>query len=353
MTVRKRGDVWYYDFMLGGVRYRKALPEAEGKPEALDIEARDRRLARQGKLGRQDETNFERFVREVYLPWSREHKRSYRADVWRAEVLIEHFGQLTLPEIVPFRVEQFKRERREGETRYRRRRTPASVNRELELLSRVLSMAVDHGAVETNVCSRVKKYREDNKRTRVLTREEEGRLMAVLGRPGRALLRALVVIALNTGMRRGEITSLVWADVDLERSLVQVRQTKTGRGRIVPINAAAREVFESLPRRERDEGVRLFEIDWIEKGWRGACQQAGITGLRFHDLRHTFATRLLDAGTDAFNVAALLGHSRVEMTARYAHATSERMREAVASLGKFVSNLSQASEVGKTKEGAK
>jgi integrase len=349
MVVRKRGNIWYFDFMVRGRRYREAIPTARTKTQALAAEAEARRSVGIGKYAPAQPPRFSAFVQDVYLPWSEVNKRSYRGDVWRSAVLMETFGRLRLDEITVWQVEKFKRERLKGLTRLGKLRTPASVNRELDLLSRILSMAVAHDLLTDNVCRKVQRLREDNERQRVLSFDEEKRLLAVLERT-RSPLRSMVVIALHTGMRRGEITSLTWSDVDFSRRVILVRQSKTGKSRLIPMNDEVRLELQKrghlAPPTEKasqtrievcDSGYRIFEIDWIEKLWRRTCQKAGIVNLRFHDLRHTFATRLAEQGIDAFAIARLLGHSNVNMTARYAASTSEHLHEAVAKL----SNLSQ------------
>ena len=247
-----------------------------------------------------------------------------------------------------------KSERLKGKTRYGKTRTPASVNRELDLLSRILSMACDQDLLTDNLLRKVKRLREDNARERVLSTSEEVRLMAVLERT-RSPLGNMVIVALHTGMRRGEIHRLTWADVDFDRSIILVCKTKTGRDRIVPMHNLVRRLMKELSQaaqlREKAKQInnpkpieveicdkRIFEIDWIEKLWRKTCVRAAITNLRFHDLRHTFATRLAAQGVDAFAIARLLGHARVEMTARYVNATSEHLHAAIS---KLESNLSQ------------
>lgn len=355
MVVRRRGNIWYYDFMVRGKRYREAIPDARTKQEAKDIEAEARRLVRQGKYVPLLAPRLETFIEEVYLPWAKTNKRSFRNDAWRCAVLNEYFGHLRLNEITVWLVEKFKSERLKGETRLGKTRTPASVNRELDLLSRILSMACDQDLLTNNCLRKVKRLREDNARERVLSVSEEARLMAVLERT-RSPLRAMVIVALHTGMRRGEIHRLTWADVDFDRGIILVRKTKTGRDRIVPMHNLVERLMKELSQAAqlREKAIqinnrsfsieveicdnRIFEIDWIEKLWRKTCKRAGITNLRFHDLRHTFATRLAAKGVDAFAIARLLGHATVNMTALYVNSTSEHLQAAI---NKLDSSLSQ------------
>ena len=190
---------------------------------------------------------------------------------------------------------------------------PASVNHELALLSKILSLAGDHGYLDTNPCRKVKKPRLNNRRTRYLTESEEPRLLdACFGK--RTHLAPLIRLALQTGMRRSELLKLTWRDIDLGREVIHVRDPKNERDRALPMSDEARAVIESLGLGRADD--RLFPFDEIKPAWNTACCIAEIPNLHFHDLRHTFATRLAGAGADAFTIAALLGHTTIQMVSR-------------------------------------
>ena len=153
--------------------------------------------------------------------------------------------------------------------------------------------------------------------------------MAILvGR--RTHLRPVVILALHTGMRRGEILSLRWNQIDFGRGLILVQRTKTGRDRIIPMNSTVRETLAAI--RQQAEGDQVFPINDVKRSFAYACVKGKIADFRFHDLRHTAATRLADRGADAFQIAAILGHSSIQMTARYTHATSDGLRRAMESL---------------------
>jgi integrase len=243
--------------------------------------------------------------------------------------LIEYFGKQRMDEIAPFQIERFKHQRRAGKTWRGSQRTPASVNRELEVLSRIFSIAIDNGMNIQNPCRKVRLLRMDNQRNRYLSEDEETRLMAILvGR--RAHLRPVVILALHTGMRRGEILSLRWNQIDFGRGLILVQRTETGRDRIIPMNSTVRETLAAI--RQQAEGHQVFPINDVKRSFSYACVKAKIADFRFHDLRHTAATRLADRGADAFQIAAILGHSSIQMTARYTHATSDGLRRVMESL---------------------
>lgn len=324
---RKR---WHYEFRVRGACYRGALPEARTKWQAEQAETQIRQQIYEGKFGGLAiAPRLKDFINETYLPWAKANKRSCRDDVWRSQVLIEYFGKQRMDDIAPFQIERFKHERRAGLTWRGTQRTPASVNRELEVLSRIFSIAIDNGMNIQNPCRRVRLLRMDNQRNRYLSEEEEARLMSILVER-RAHLRSIVILALHTGMRRGEILGLRWNQIDFARGLILVQRTKSGRDRIIPMNSTIRETLTAIG--QLAQGDQVFPINDVKRSFAYACVKAKITDFRFHDLRHTAATRLADRGADAFQIAAILGHSSIQMTARYTHATSDGLRRVMESL---------------------
>lgn len=338
MSVKKVGKTWHYYFRVNGVRYRKAVPEARTQYQAQVAEAKARDAVFEGKYGQKVcTTTFREFVEKTYLPWAKENKRSWRNDVSRAKPLIAFFGKRRLSDVTRFLIEQYKKERRNSFNGRGEVRSPSSVNRELELLSRIFSLAVERGDVEGNPFKGVKKLATDNLITRYLTPEEEVRLMSVLtGR--RAHLRPIVLMGLHTGMRRGEILSLRWEQVDFARESIQLLRTKSGKPRPVPMNSVVRNVL--LEQRERiTDSEYVFPnrrtgkpLADIKNAFTSALKKAGIEDMRFHDIRHTAGTRMADAGVPITAVSDILGHADVRTTMRYAHATDESRRRAVKAL---------------------
>lgn len=199
-------------------------------------------------------------------------------------------------------------------------------------------MAVDFEMVRVNPLRKVKRLVVDNKRERVLTRDEEARLMKELEARRNPEARRAVVLALNTGMRRGEIMNLRWSYMDEAQGLIRLPAsiTKAGKEREVPINAQVRELLAEMRALPLGEGDYLFHY---RKGsvftcrggaFQRAVREAGITDFHFHDLRHTFASRL---PPDPYLRRDLLGHASVDMSARYSHTSMEERRQAVENLG--------------------
>ena len=143
-------------------------------------------------------------------------------------------------------------------------------------------------------------------------------------------------MAINTGLRRGELFNLQWADVDLVRKVITVegQTSKSGQTRYVQLNSEA--INTLLEWKKQTDSAIVFaspvtgeRFDNINKSWARLREEAGITDFRFHDLRHTFASKLVMAGIDLYTVKELLGHSTIQMTERYAHLAPEHKAEAV------------------------
>lgn len=341
MTVRKRGSRWYFDFKVAGVRYREVIPGARIKYQAEQAETKARDEVFEGLIGIRQlgKQLLSEFVSETYLPWAKANKRTWRNDEYLAQLWCETFRGKTLREISPLAIEKHKRDRAQSTTKRGTTRSPASVNMELSVLSRIFALAVDLEQAATNPCRKVRKLRVDNQRNRYLSDDEETALMAQLtGR--RKHLRPVVALALGTGMRRGELLSLSWHHVDFVRGVIHVVNTKSAKDRIIPMSGQVRALLLSQRALSRRAGpvfttkrTKRAIVD-VKKAFAAACSEAGIADFHFHDLRHTFATRLGDQGNTARTIAALLGHSNTQMTDRYTHATDDALRAAVECAGK-------------------
>jgi len=220
----------------------------------------------------------------------------------------------------------------------------ATVNRELEVLSAAINFAGREldWVIRNPVTGRMLK--EPEGRLRWLTRPEAVTLIgAAEQQPKAPHLAPLIQLALHTGMRRGELLGLEWERVDLQTAIIYLegQHTKAGKRRTVPINAVARNAILTRARFRaehcpdapwvfcNDKGVRIASV---KRSFGTACERAGITDFRFHDLRHTCAAWLVQAGVPLTEVRDVLGHSTIKMTERYAHLAPENVRAALALL---------------------
>lgn len=340
MTVRKRKDTgkWVCDFYYNGERIKQTLKFVRTRKEAEQAEAVVMNKVFQQAYGFEAKPDvlFENFVIQTYLPYSETNKKSFVNDVSMCRVLVRHFRGKTLRQITSVSVEEFKQwfvakpiVYGTDHDRKERKRSLATVNNHLRVLSKIFSLALDAELVNSNPCFKVRKFRPNNRRLRVLSDDEEMGLFA--GLEDNDLIRNITLFALNTGLRRGEIFNLQWPDVDLERDRIIVRKTKSSHERFVPMNRTVRELLLSLARTggyvfpSPQTGGRLVDL---KKGFSRALEEAGIKNFRFHDLRHTFATRLAPE-TDVFTLKEILGHADIKTTMIYVHTNGEAGRRAV------------------------
>jgi integrase len=219
---------------------------------------------------------------------------SLRTAKGQLNILRDYFGSCRLRSITQGDVRQFHASRLAQATRTKTQRTIASVNRELSMLRHMLNVAQREGWILRNPFAAgdsLISLADENKRERILTREEEVKLLAACETPQRAHLKAILICALDTGMRQGEIFSLRWRDVDLENGLLntQAFHTKTMKERQVAITTGLAIEMERLKASAPDnrDGLVFGILDNVKRSFIVARSKAGLKDLRFHDLRHT------------------------------------------------------------------
>jgi integrase len=362
---KRRVARWYYDFTIEGRRYKGPISGARNRKEAEKVELQKRLDVYEGRYGKALGTeDFEKFVKDVYLPASKTNKRSWRHDEYRARTLFKHFKGLSLREITQMRIEKFKQDRLNTKSQRGTFLSPASVNHELALLSNIFTIARKNRLIADNPCFDVKKLDVDNERQRYLTDDEEVRLFAQL-RGRRSHLRPIVTIALHTGIRRGALLALRWQEVDFTRNVITIIKGKSKNKKmyIVPMNETVRSELIALWKwSDKSEGVftnsiTRVSITDVKHGFVSACRDAKVVEFRFHDLRHTFATRLADQGVPQAAIKEMLGQTSLRMSQRYTHAVIETMQGAVEKLCKVKAAVCpifppQSAEAGKLNNAA-
>lgn len=269
--------------------------------------------------------------------------RSERTVKFRIAALVSHFGDTDIRQITVSAIERFKLERLDTKTRNKKERSITAVNRELEILRTMLRFARNEGLIAVSPFERSStpliSKADEVKRTRILTRDEERRLLAACVN-GRSHLKPLIIAALDTGMRKGELLAITWADVSITTRTITVRAltTKTLTTRTVPLSNRLFAELNKLPCPNGDRSARIFPLTKFQNGWDNACEAAGITDLRFHDLRATFCTRLIEAGMPIEQVAKLSGHT--QLSTLYAHYISNTA-EAIQKAGQLLDSLNR------------
>jgi integrase len=275
------------------------------------------------------------------IEWSKAHKVTWEDDVERLRPLRESFGSKTAESITPQEFDRWltsqgvcrnKDQKRNGCTW-----KPATANRYKALISLVYREGIKNGKVSANPARQIARRRENNARDRYLSADEEQRLRAYLADHHPERLPELD-IALHTGMRRGEQYGCEWSWVDLDARRVTIPRSKNGEKRYVYLNAAALAAFRTLWQFSQGQGkvfAHLYRAndskgprEWFES----AVAAVGIGNFRWHDLRHTFASRLVMNGKDIRTVQELMGHRTIQITMRYAHLAPTHQLAAVESL---------------------
>jgi len=267
---------------------------------------------------------FEEFSEQFLELYSKPNNKSWRkSDLHNINTLKGSFGGRYLYEINQQMVEKFKAERMKEVS-------PARVNRNLACLKCMFNRAIEWGKAKENPVKRIKMLKENNKRLRFLEKDECERLIKTCAQH----IQPIVITALNTGMRKGEILSLKWENVDLNRDIIYVLDTKNGEKREIPINRKLKEILAGI--KQNPKGPYVFCKDYngapyqeVKTGFANAMEMCKIENFRFHDLRHTFASHLVMSGIDLNTVRELLGHKSLTMTLRYAHLSPEHKRKAV------------------------
>jgi len=331
---------WKYNFQQNGRRFKGVIYGAKNEKEAEEYEAQMRSAVRNGTYKKTSkDITFSDFAKNNYLKWANQHRRSHKWYGLMVESLCQHFKNKPLREINTEDVEDYLAARREQKTIRGTQRAGSSVNRERAILSGIFTRAIKRGYYgEKNPCKDVDRFEELGRRERVLTRDEETRLLAALNGTNE-VLRPIVEIASGTGMRRGEILRLRVEYCDFARGRngyinLPATITKNKKPRSIPMMPRVRELLIEL-KGAKTEG-RFFNMNENSVGQRTVrvCKRIGLDGVSLHIMRHTFATRCLEAGVHPFIVKEWLGHATLAQTDYYTHVGPAESDQAMLKLEK-------------------
>lgn len=316
---------------------------------------------------------LESFIREVYAPWAAPHYSDAEETIGRLLVSFRSVLKHRLTDLNQLQLERWKADRQQTPGKHQRRLSPATINRDLSDLRAALNRAVEWGHLDSSPLSRVKPLKvPDEPLVRYLRDHEEQALLRELTardaaaraarertntwRIARHLdplpalagqysdhLTPMVLLSINTGLRRGELFQLRWADIDQERRSLTVRagNAKSRKVRHIPLNDDAYAALESWRAQSPSIAGLVFPaedggpFENVDSSYYRVLDKAGIRPFRWHDLRHHFASRLVMEGVDLNTVRELLGHADIKMTLRYAHLAPEHKARAVAKLRRF------------------
>ena len=268
---------------------------------------------------------------ERYLA-AKARKRTLKKD----ERILKHLksalgAETALADLTASRISEYKATRlatKRGKPEAERLLTAAAVNRPLALLRHLLRTAHEEWEALPAV-PKIRLEKEPQGRLRWLTEDEIKNLLEACGKSRNRDLRAAVVVAINTGLRRSELLGLTWDRVDSSRGVIRLEVTKSGKRREVPLNAESYAALVSLGPKQSG---RVFRKQSLRKAYENAVGNAKLDDVNFHTLRHTFASWAVMRGVSLKELQELLGHSSLAMTMRYAHLAPERLRSAVTRL---------------------
>jgi integrase len=349
MAVRKRGNTWQIDYTdPSGKRVRKSFK----KKKDADLE-HGKRISLIGENRYMDvkpecKTTLNELLKQYEANY--QHQRSFKSGKsYYLKNFREYFkGETILANIRYADIETYRNHLRQKITVQNGIRKDASTNREFSCLHQIFRKAVEWEMIDKSPFDRGKSLRikENNKRTRYLGEDEIPRLLAACA----PHLRDIVICALNTGMRRGEILNLKWDQI--KDDVIYLQETKTDEPRQIPVNDTLAELLKNIRKEQkfRSEYVFTFtrnmkqgkgpplvlvipeqgnRINTLKSSFPSALRRAKIKDFHFHDLRHTFASHLIMKGGTLKEVQELLGHKSMTMTLRYAHLSQDHKKKAV------------------------
>ena len=323
----KNGSYWI-DYRVAGRRHRQKIGPSKKLAETV-LQKRQVEIAENKFLDvkKEEKIKFKDFA-HVYLEnHCKVNNKAWATADWtylnpaNKKSLVAYFGDKFLHEISPLMIEQYKRERKETVK-------SSTVNRALVILSSMLNRAIDWGKAKNNPMQRVKLLKINNQRLRYLEKVEIQNLLNVSS----PKLNAIITLALNTGLRKGEIEKLKWDDVDLRKNTICLLEQKNGSKSYIPINGPARQVL--MTHRRCINSPFVFcknngESYNVRKSFETALKKSGILNASFHTLRHTFGSYLAMSGVDLNTIRELMRHKSISMTLRYAHLSKDHKGRAV------------------------
>jgi len=343
----KRGVVYLLDYRVNGYRKVESLGKITKREAELIMAQRQKEIA-EGRFPIIKDYGRILFFKtcDEWLEWSRAHKRSYIRDEGLVKKLKSYFGNIPLCQITRRKAEEYQAWRINQRKKDGKPISPATVNREMAMLKRIINKAMEWGKASKNPISKIKMFPEERK-LRFLSQQELTRLVEC----SPEALKPIIIIAVFTGMRRGEILNLKWANIRWDLGLIYVEHTKTNKIREIPMAKVVKDILWQLKRKSKSEYVFVDGEGkplktpryWFDK----AVENAGIKDCTFHTLRHTFASDLVKANVNLKVVQELLGHRDLSVTLRYAHLSPGAKEQAIQMLSSELGVVTKRLQIDK------
>ena len=324
---RKDSNVWQMCFFVNGQKVRRST-KTTNKKVAQRMYERAKVEALEGKFFKNERSKmpFDEMVNEFLEKHSKVEKESYENDISIGKRLIKYFNQTPIGKITVYDIKSWRSWRKDHITNRGTPISKATLNHELSFLRTMFMLAEEWGWIPESPAKSVKRLKGEVKRMRFLNRDEIARLLEC----SEGVLKPILITAISSGMRCGEIFNLKWKDVDFENGFVKVEKSKNKDRRDIPIEGFLRETLESLTE-SRAKGDYVFlkkdgsgvKRNYVIYRFQHAKKKAEIEDFRFHDLRHTSASLYATGGCDIMSLKNLLGHQNIVMTQRYAHLMPE------------------------------
>jgi len=342
MGVYKKNNRWFIDYYQpNGKRKRETVtipgvdPNHINRQDALKALSIRKAQMAEGKfdiIQVKKPLLFDKFAERYIEEYSKPNKRSWKRDITSIKTLLKFFSGKNLNQINSWQIEKYKATRQKDISRNKKLITKTTINRELACLKTMFNKAIDWDVVSANPVRKVKLFPERPVKLRVVSDEEFQKVY----NNASEFLKPILVIAINSGMRRSEILNLKHDDIDFNQEYLTVRDSKNNESRIIPLNKTLKETIRPLLKNNNNEylfGDQIIkQCRRVENQFYKALKLSGINKCTFHDLRHTFASRLVMAGVDIVTVQELMGHKSIIMTKRYSHPTPDHKKRAVESL---------------------
>jgi integrase len=272
---------------------------------------------------------LEEFAFNDYIPYVKTYKKSWDMDISRIRNhILPHFGKLIMSDLEKRDVVEFIN----GQLTTHK---PGSINRVVILLRYMYNLAIkwEIVGVTRNPTAGIPLLKENNQVERFLSSLEAKALLRSIKHSRNKMLQYIIPMLILTGARKREVLDATWEDVDLDRALWRIPNTKAGKARVVPLSDTALKLLTALRAKKRCAYIfanpnTLKPYRSFYYSWHTARRDAGLDDVRVHDLRHSFASFLVNAGRSLYEVQTLLGHTQIKTTQRYAHLSSDSLRNA-------------------------